>query len=71
MDDSRQSDAAACAELIEYVCGENEKDRSHITGKLGDGAVSIPATVLAKYVGTYRFRLPFLGELVFSSKTDN
>jgi len=44
------------AELIEYVCAENEKDRVHIVGKLSDGAVNVPAEVLAKYVGNYTIR---------------
>ncbi len=44
------------AELIEYVCAENEKDRVHIVGKLSDGAVNVPAAVLAKYVGNYTIR---------------
>jgi hypothetical protein len=41
------------AELIEYVCAENEKDRVHISGKLSDGAVTVPPEVLARYVGNY------------------
>ncbi len=44
------------AELIEYVCAENEKDRVHIVGKLSDGAVTLPADVLAKYAGAYTIR---------------
>jgi hypothetical protein len=47
---------APAAELIEYVCAETEKDRFHIVGKLSDGAVTVPAAVLAKYAGTYMIR---------------
>jgi hypothetical protein len=42
------------AELIEYVCGENEKDEKHLTGKVSDGAIHLLPTTLARYVGTYR-----------------
>jgi hypothetical protein len=47
---------APAAELIEYVCAETEKDRFHIVGNLSDGAVTVPATVLAKYAGAYMIR---------------
>jgi hypothetical protein len=40
-------------ELIEYVCGENEKDRQHFTGKLTD-SFPVPVETLAGYAGTYR-----------------
>jgi hypothetical protein len=38
-------------DLIEFVC-ENERDKQHMIGKR-DEEVSIPANVLAKYVGRY------------------
>jgi hypothetical protein len=47
---------APAAELIEYVCAETVKDRFHIVGKLSDGAVTVPTTVLAKYAGAYMIR---------------
>jgi hypothetical protein len=48
---------AADTELIESVCAENEKDRSHLV--VDDAKiVSIPVEVLAKYVGTYQFVPP-------------
>ena len=40
MDAPHKPNSAPGAELIEYVCAENEKDRVHIVGKLSDGAVT-------------------------------
>jgi hypothetical protein len=45
---------AADTELLEYVCTENEKDRSHLVGRTQDETlVKVPPDVLATYVGTY------------------
>jgi hypothetical protein len=43
---------AADTELIEYVCAENEKDRSHVVAD-DSKIVSVPAEILAKYAGNY------------------
>ena len=46
-------------DLIEFVCAENEKDRSHLVGTRSDDlkrAVKLPPEVLARYVGTYELR---------------
>ena len=43
-------------ELIEHVCNENEKDRSHLIGQLHDdkkAEVTVSPTILARYAGTY------------------
>ena len=48
-------------ELLEYVCQENEKSRQHMIGKASDdakNAVAVAPEILAKYVGTYEYRLP-------------
>jgi len=46
---------AADTELIEYVCGENEKDRSHLVGRTAEEKqVVVAPEVLATYVGVYR-----------------
>ena len=45
-------------DLIEYVCNENERSRPHLVGTADDdrkSQVSVPAAVLARYAGTYRF----------------
>jgi hypothetical protein len=45
-------------DLLEYVCAENEKDRQHLVGKLGDAdtlRANVAPDVLAKYVGAYEF----------------
>jgi hypothetical protein len=48
---------AADTDLIESVCAENEKDRSHLMAD--DPIVArIPPEVLAKYAGTYQFVPP-------------
>jgi hypothetical protein len=47
----------ADTELLEYVCNENEKDRSRLVGNVADERkreVRVPPQTLAKYVGTYR-----------------
>jgi len=51
----------ADTEMLEYVCAENEKDREHLIGKASDdrkNAVKVAPEVLARYVGTYDFRIP-------------
>src|SRR5438105_4302664 len=48
---------AANAELIEYVCAENEKDRSHVV--VDDSKiVRIASEILSKYAGNYEGVLP-------------
>ena len=45
-------------DLIEYVCNENERSRPHLVGTADDdrkSQVSVPAAVLARYAGRYRF----------------
>jgi hypothetical protein len=55
----------ADTDLLEYVCAENEKSREHIVGTASEliksdleKAVYVSPDVLAKYVGTYDFRIP-------------
>jgi hypothetical protein len=58
----------ADTEMLEYVCAENEKDRSHLVGKASDekkDAVKIAPEVLAKYVGTYELRWPEFPGMVY------
>ena len=52
-------------ELIEYVCNENERSRQRLVGTADDDKkqqVSVPADVLARYTGTYRFPPFFPGD---------
>ncbi len=52
----------ADTEDLEYVCNENERDRSHLIGKASDvKAVPVPAAILAKYLGTYELKFPDSG----------
>jgi hypothetical protein len=54
----------ADTELIEYVCAENEKDRTHLVGKNSDDtkrAVKLAPEILSKYVGTYMFNAKDFG----------
>ncbi|HEV3333385.1 MAG TPA: DUF3471 domain-containing protein [Bryobacteraceae bacterium] len=54
----------ADTDLIEYVCAENEKDRTHLVGKESDdkkNAVTLAPEILSKYVGTYEFNAKELG----------
>jgi len=54
----------ADTDLIEYVCTENEKDRTHLVGKESDdtkNAVKLPLETLSKYVGTYEFNAKAIG----------
>jgi hypothetical protein len=45
---------AADTEMLEYVCAENEKDRSHLIGRTAEEKkVSVPREMLARYVGLY------------------
>jgi hypothetical protein len=49
----------ADTEDLEYVCNENERDRSHLTGKASDvKAVHVAPEILAKYVGSYELTVP-------------
>jgi hypothetical protein len=49
-------------DLLEYVCLENEKDRTHFTGTAAATTpptpVKVAPEILAKYIGTYDFRFP-------------
>ena len=52
---------AADTDMIEYVCAENEKDRTHLVGKVSDltkSEVDVAPAILAKYVGAYEFQSP-------------
>jgi hypothetical protein len=45
-------------DLLEYVCNENERSRPHLVGTADDDKklqVAVPANVLARYAGTFRF----------------
>ena len=43
----------ADTEMIEYVCGENEKDRSHMPVVTAAIDVKVPAAILKTYAGSY------------------
>ena len=49
-------------DLLEYVCLENERDRTHFTGTAAamtpPNPVKVAPEILAKYVGRYDFRFP-------------
>jgi len=52
-------------ELLEFVCAENERNRSHFSGTMSElmkenlsRAVTIAPAILEKYAGTYDFRYP-------------
>ena len=54
-------DLAADTEMIEYVCAENEKDRTHLVGKASDqkkNEITLDPAILAKYTGAYEFQAP-------------
>jgi hypothetical protein len=41
-------------DMLEYVCGENEKDSKHLVGRTAEEKkVVVPRDVLSKYVGVY------------------
>ncbi len=40
-------------EMIEYYCGENEKDRSHMSGSSAPVDVKVPAEILKAYAGSF------------------
>jgi len=41
-------------EMIEYVCGENERDRAHLVGRTAaEKKVTVSREILSKYVGVY------------------
>jgi hypothetical protein len=55
----------ADTEDLEYVCNENERDRSHLTGKASDvKAIRVAPGILAKYVGSYELTLPDSGRIL-------
>jgi hypothetical protein len=50
-------------DLLEYVCAENELDRSRLVGTVAEEAntvkpVEVASDILAQYVGSYDFRWP-------------
>ena len=50
-------------DLLEYVCAENEKDRTKLIGTLSEvqkafTPAKVASALLSRYVGTYDFRLP-------------
>jgi hypothetical protein len=50
------ADYLADTDLIEYVCAENEKDRTHLVGKASDEQkleVKVAREILSQYAGTY------------------
>jgi hypothetical protein len=50
---------AADTELLEYVCLENEKDRSHLVGRTSEEKqVTVAPEILAQYVGLYEVGSP-------------
>jgi hypothetical protein len=54
-------DLDADTEMLEYVCAENERDRSHLVGKVSDEKkieVKVPVEILKQYVATYEFKPP-------------
>jgi hypothetical protein len=51
----------ADTDLLEYVCAENERDRSHLVGKASDDKkleVKVLPEILKEYVGLYDFKPP-------------
>jgi hypothetical protein len=51
----------ADTELLEYVCAENERDRSHLVGEASDekkNEVKVAPEILKQYVGVYDYRQP-------------
>src|ERR1700733_12482102 len=51
----------ADTDLLEYVCAENERDRSHLVGKASDDKkleVKVSPEILKEYVGLYDFKPP-------------
>jgi hypothetical protein len=51
----------ADTEMLEYVCAENERDRSHLIGKATDdkkSEVKVAPEILKQYVGVYELKLP-------------
>ena len=49
----------ADTEPLEYVCNENERDRSHLVGKASDEkTIHVAPAILSKYVGTYELKWP-------------
>jgi hypothetical protein len=51
----------ADTEMLEYVCAENERDRSHLIGKASDdkkAEVKVAPEILRQYVGLYEFKPP-------------
>jgi hypothetical protein len=51
----------ADTDILEYVCAENERDRSHLVGKASDDQqkeVTLAPEILKQYVGVYDFRSP-------------
>lgn len=56
-----QATFAPDTEMLEYVCNENEKDKTHIVGKASDDlkyAIKVSPEVFARYTGAYEFKFP-------------
>jgi hypothetical protein len=55
----------ADTEPVEYICNENERDRPHLIGKASDDtSVPVAPEILAKYAGTYAFKIPETGQIL-------
>lgn len=51
----------ADTEMLEYVCAENERDRSHLVGKASDDTkneVKVAPEILRQYAGAYEYKPP-------------
>ncbi len=51
----------ADTEMLEYVCAENERDRSHLVGTAADdkkSEVKVAPEILKQYAGVYELRMP-------------
>jgi hypothetical protein len=62
-------------ELLEYVCGENERDISHLVTTDKDqrrfrANVRVPGEVLSRYVGVYEMRRPGGNPVTYSVTLD-
>ena len=47
--------------MLEYVCAENERDGSHLVGKVSDdkqSEVQVAPEILKQYAGLYEFKPP-------------
>jgi hypothetical protein len=51
---ARKLELTPDTELLEYVCNENEKDRSHIRPNTVVSAIKVDLRILAKYAGAFQ-----------------